>query len=146
MAFEFSGRSGGCNGQNDMAVSQTEDRSADAHYFNTFWVSASSSSKRATSSLRRSTSCSSWLRLFACARWEATRLCFRLAFSSALRGGKQTEPTVTGLSKLLCEECKAPSEGEETRGKKRRRRSLQHKHEPEKKSRREKKDKMDHFR
>lgn len=114
--------------------------------FNTFWVSASSSSKRATSSLRRSTSCSSWLRLFACARWEATRLCFRLAFSSALRGGKQTEPTVTGLSKLLCEECKAPSEGEERRKKERRRRSLRQKNKPEKEPRHEKKLKIDYFR
>lgn len=95
----------GEKGQNNTAVSKLEDRSADRHYFNTFWVSASSSSKRVTSFFRRITSCSSWLRSLMCVWWEATRLCFRSTFSWVLWGGDQG---VTGPSELLCKECKVP--------------------------------------
>lgn len=81
-----------------MAVFTLENRSVDTHYFHTFWVSPSSSSKRVTSFFRLSTSCSSWLRLLMCAWRDATRLCFRPTFSSALQEG---EENVSGLSKLL---------------------------------------------
>ncbi len=101
VASEFKSRGG--KGQNNMAVSKLEDRSADTHYFNTFWVSVSSSSKRVTSFFRRITSCSSWLRSLMWVWWDATRLCFRPTFSWVLWGGEQR---VTGLSELLGKECK----------------------------------------